>query len=50
MGRAKAAIKKRDEGYPIKTFDYFVVKQGKTFAFEKCAELDIMRGQAHREL
>jgi hypothetical protein len=50
VGRVKAARKKRDEGYPIKTFDDFVVKQGKTFAFELVAELDIMRGQAHGEL
>jgi hypothetical protein len=34
VGRARAAIKKRDEGYPISTFDDFVVKQGKTFEFE----------------
>jgi len=44
VGRVKAARKKRDEGYPIKTFDNFVVKQGKTFAFEKCAELALLRG------
>ena len=50
MDRARAAIKKRDEGYPISTFDDFVVKQGKTFAFEFVAELDIMRGQAHGAL
>ena len=44
MGRARAAIKKRDEGFPISTFNDFVVKQGKTFAFEKCVELDLLRG------
>ena len=50
MSRTRAAIKKRDEGYPISTFDDFVVKQGKTFAFEFVAELDLMRGQGHGAL